>query len=126
MCLKQADWSSVLTATNVNIANSNFEEIFCNILNMEAPMGIVQSRTNYNSWITDETKVLMLERDKARLKAKMTDNVIDWEIYRQLRNECTARQGKDRKKQRKEVFDRIETEKDSAKLFNTVKTLMGV
>ena len=115
-----------MTATNVNIANFNFEEIFCNILNMEAPMGIVQSRTKYNSWITDETKVLLLERDNARLKAKMTDDVNDWEIYRQMRNNCTARQRKDRKKQRKEVFDKIETENDSAKLFNTVKTLMGV
>ena len=89
-------------------------------------MGIVQSRTKYNSWILDVTKVFMLECDNARSKARMTDDVNDWDIYRLKRNDCTARQRRDKKKQRKDLFNKIETENDSAKLFNTVKTLMGV
>ena len=90
--MKQVNWSLVMAATNVDIANSTFEEIVCHSLHTGAPMGIVQSRTQYNSWITDETKVVMLERDKARLKARVTDDGIDWNDYRRLRNDCTARQ----------------------------------
>ena len=82
-----------MSATNVNIVNAAFEEIFCHILNKEAPMGIVQVRTKYNSWITEATKVIMLECDKARLKARMTYNVLDWLDYRKKRNDCTNSRG---------------------------------
>ena len=44
-------------ATNVDVANADFEEIFCHILDTEAPMGIVQARINYNYWITECDKV---------------------------------------------------------------------
>ena len=57
-CLKKfndTDWSSIMSETNVELANSLLEEKIRLIIDSEAPMSTVQLRTRYNRWISDNT-----------------------------------------------------------------------
>ena len=123
--LRVIDWNVILSETDVNIANSKFEDLLGEAIDKAAPMKTVQTRTKFNSWISAETKVKMKERDTARDKAKATDEDLDWTEYRSRRNDCTARQHKDKAKHTKNMFDTIEKEGDSADLFKTTRTILG-
>ena len=95
------------------------------MLDSEAPMRMVQTRTSYNKFIQDSTKVTMAERDRARVAAKLSEKEEDWALYRKLRNRCTALQKSDRVEYYKNVYNHIENEHDSQKLFATTRTLLG-
>ena len=57
---------------NVDVANSTLEERIKSIIHTEAPMRTVQSRTKYNRFISDSTKIAMAARDNARNTARAT------------------------------------------------------
>ena len=124
--IKSADWSSVLTETNVTIANSQFESIYCDILNSEAPMVTIQARTKYNKWISARTKEEMKIRDLAREKAKVTNCDIDWNYFRYMRNLCTKSQKQDKAAYLKATYQRLEDEKDTTNIFGTTRELLGI
>ena len=108
------NWYDVLELQDVNLANSLLEDKISSIMDSEAPLKIIQSRTIYNNWLTVETKNEMLLRDKVREKAKATDRDEDWLEYRCRRNKCTQLQKKDKSDYYKRVYSSIEKEKDSA------------
>ena len=55
---------------NIDIANTLFEDRVAAILESEAPLKVVQQRTKYCKWLTNQTKLLMVDRDFARDVAK--------------------------------------------------------
>ena len=124
--MKAVDWAPVLLETNVTLANSMFEEIYCSILNKEAPMVVIQARTKYNKWITSATKVEMKNRDTARLIAKDTNTDTDWHNFRQLRNLCTKLQRQDRATFFRDTYKRLEEERDTTNIFGITRELLGI
>ena len=122
---KKVDWKEIIVENNVEIVNSKFEEAFCNIVDKEAPFKTIQTRTRYNTWLTEVTKTAMKERDIPRDKAKNTDDPVDWADFRKKRNDCTKRQSEDKRKHFKDLFENIENEKDSNKLFSMTKNLLN-
>ena len=125
MKLGQIDWGLLYEQTNPNIANSILEENILKVLESEAPMGITQQRTHYMKWIKDETKLLMTERDQARECARLTQLNTDWQAYRRLRNICTTALRRDRKEYLSSMYERIEGERDSARLHSLTRQLLG-
>ena len=127
-CLQEfrnQDWSDILAQDNVDVANSLLEDRICAILDMFAPMVTIQTRTRYKNFITDETKTCMELRDNSREVAKRSGDESDWIEFRRLRNLCTSKQRADKKKQLNEIFENIEVEKDTSKLFTISKNLLG-
>ena len=106
--MSQIDWSKVYQADNVNVAYSEFEDNVRRVLDIEAPMVIIQQRTMYQQWLTSMTKQEMVIRDHLREVARISQEEIDWQVYRKQRNKCTALQTKDRKSFLKMKYDRIE------------------
>ena len=86
---RQIDWSDILAQTYISLANSQLEDIICEIMDREAPMKLVQVRSKYRSWVSSETKLEMDKRDKARTLARDSDRDEDWADYMCLRNICT-------------------------------------
>ena len=122
--LKTYNWNEILQMTDVSLANSQLEEWLCEVMDTEAPMRIIQARTHFNNWITDDTKIEMRLRDLARDKARLTDLDSDWQDYRRKRNNCTARQKTDKTKHLKDLYKRIEEVKDSKSFFKTTRELL--
>ena len=124
--VKDTDWNDILEETNTDVANSLFEEKYCNILESIAPMSIVQVRTHYNKWISPETKLEMQQRDSLKNRARQTDLDSDWLLFRQKRNYCTKLQKQDKAKSLRKMFDKIETENDTAALHSSTRELLGL
>ena len=122
---KDTDWTDVLSEFDVNVANAILEEKICSIMNKFAPMRTIQIRKDYKCWLSDVTKVKMLERDAARNLARQSDLDNHWDRYRSLRNECTRLQSCDRKKSLRDTYEKIESEDDSARLFAVTRQLLG-
>ena len=122
---KSMNWMDIMNETNVCVANSMMDEKINYILDIFATFKVVQVRTTYHNWITNTTKVEMALRDAARIQARVTDSEENWQEYRIRRNNCTKLQRADKQKYLNEVYEGIEREDDSAKLFSTTKKLLG-
>ena len=122
---KRVDWSSIHQETNVDLANSLLEQKILEILNFEAPMRVVQTRTNFRKWISEDTKTAMKDRDVLKDVARRTQDREDWRQYRIARNSCTAAQRTDKSKYLKGEFKKLEEENDSGKIFSLTKKLLG-
>ena len=85
----------------------------------------MQVRSSYKSWVCDQTKLAMRDRDLARTRAKASDSEEDWATFREQRNNCTKLLRKDKTSHQKIIFDKIESEKDSSKLFSMTKKLLN-
>ena len=81
------------------------------ILDAEAPMGVIQMRTNYSNWITNETKLKMTERDLQRALARRTQNELERTSYRSLRNSCTRMQKLDKANYLKKSLTKLSLKK---------------
>ena len=53
------------------------------ILNTMAPLKTIQIKSKYNPWISEETKVMMNERDKLHEEACKNG---DWSEFKKIRN----------------------------------------
>ena len=124
--IKEADWTDMMMEMNTDVANSLFEDRYCEILDTVAPMSRVQICTHYNKWISMETKSEMKIRDILRDKARQTDSEADWSLFRQKRNLCTKLQKRDKANSLRDMFDRIETENESAGLHASTRELLGL
>ena len=124
--LKTLDWSKILELDNVDLANSLLEDNLSSIIEKHAPMKTIQARTHYKNWLSDPTKTLMNLRDSAKEKARQSGTEEDWMDFRRQRNQCTAEQKRDKQRHLTELFNMIEDDKDSGKIFATTKELLGM
>ena len=85
----------ILQCNDIETAAKIFQEQFGQILNKHAPVKIFQCRTNYVPYLSDETKILMKERDT--LKEEATKHACEtlFAEYKIKRNEVKARLGVD-------------------------------
>ena len=123
--VKNTDWDSIMLLTNVDVANSQFEEKFCHILDKHAPMSTCQIRTKFNNWITHDTKMEMESRNIAWMKARTTGSTEDWDHYKKCRNLCTKKQKIDKSNYLNNIYTELETETNTAKLFGKTRELLG-
>ena len=56
-----------------------------------APIKTFQTRNQYASWLSEETKTMMVERDNAVKRFSETKNAADWEEARIWRNKVNRR-----------------------------------
>ena len=56
-----------------------------------APVRTIQTRNKYVPWLSEETKLLMQQRDEAQSRAARTKSQEDWKAFKQLRNKVTNR-----------------------------------
>ena len=119
------NWNEISEQTDVNTANSLLESKITEIIESEAPMATVQIRTKYNKYLTNETKTLMIDRDKNREIARRTQETQDWERFKTLRNRCTKEQRKDKTDYLKKQFRKVEDENDTKNLFKMTRNLLG-
>ena len=122
---KSLDWTTLYEQTDVNLANTILEDNILSVIDMEAPMKTVQTRSNYSRWLSDTTKATMSDRDAARDSAVQSDVKEDWDHYRSLRNHCTELQRKDKSDYNRAAYKLIEETNDSSRLHGMTRDLLG-
>ena len=123
--LMNTDWSSLYSLEDVDLANSFLTEKVTEALDRAAPLKIIQNRSNYKSWLSDRTKSVMIERDRAREVARLTKTDRDWGLYKVLRNKCSSLQSKDKKKSEQDAFNDIAERHDTKNLFRRTRKMLN-
>ena len=112
-CINEA----VTACNNLEEAANAFQEIFVHVLDRHAPRKVFHTRKNYAPFISDDTKILIAERDALKEEAtKHSDEELLRE-YRKLRNHVKRRIQDDKTNYYKTKFsDNKMTVKQSWKL----------
>ena len=121
--VQQVRWLDVYLCTDVDKAVKLLSNKITTILDQMAPMKTVQVRTNYNPWLSQQTKDLMIERDRLQKSAAETENQDEWNKYKVLRNHINNRlRTEERQWQKLKISD---CGKDSSKLWKSIKTILN-
>ena len=125
MELQTTDWTDLYNTSNIDIANSILTDRIKALLDSISPMKLVQQRQRYCSWITDETKEKMKERNMKRELARRSGLQSDWDEYKSIRNICTKLQNKEKAKYERDTFEEIIENKDTKKLYIKTRKLLN-
>jgi hypothetical protein len=93
------------------------------ILDAMAPIRTIQIHTRYASWLSDNTKKLLKERNDAQKQASVTKDPDDWRLYKHLRNSATAKMRLEKKNW--ETSKLSSTDHDCGTLWKNVKSFLG-
>ena len=100
--LSQVDWTPVYHCQDVDQAEITFTRLFQAVINIHAPWIQFQQRKAYVPWLTEETKLLMKQRNEWKGIAKQLainnpgvlagdDQVNAWDQYKHFRNKINNR-----------------------------------
>ena len=92
MCIKALSINQkIMRCTDLETASRIFQEEFGKILENHAPVKVLQTRNHYLPYLSDETKLLMEERNALKEEAtKLSDDQL-FNEYKRKRNEVKAR-----------------------------------
>ena len=89
--VQKISWWDLYNCDEVNEAVKLITDKLTLILDKMCPIKMIQIRSKYCSWLSNETKMLMKERDEAQKLASNSKRNTDWIKYKQLRNSVTNR-----------------------------------
>ena len=119
------DWEEMYESTDMNVINDFFETKVLEVLNKMAPMKTFQSRRKNKSWVSQNVKDLMADRNNLWETAKLSGRPEDWSIYKKRRNEVCKELRKDKNKFYEELYNKMEEEKDTKGLYGLTRQLLG-
>lgn len=103
----------------VNLLTNNLTEI----LDKMCPVKLIQIRSKYSPWLSEETKLLMKNRDEAQKAATLTNKNEDWNNYKKLRNKINNRLKVEKKNWQRRKLDNCES--DPSRTWKNVKGWLG-
>ena len=112
----------VTGAKTIDAAAEAFENIFKHILNEHAPMKVFHMRKNYNPYVSEETKELILNRKALQEEAAKTKCKVLKKEFNRLCKETKKAVIKDEEEFYKKGF---EDGVDSSKAWRTANELLG-
>ena len=95
--VKQISWWELYCSQDPEEAATLLTNKLTIILDTMAPLKTIQVRNKYAPWLSQDTKQLMKERNKAQETAAKTRDIDDWRLYKSLRNRTTMRMRQERK-----------------------------
>ena len=99
-CLSKQRWESIGETENVNEMAVHLSELMNSALDECAPLTKITIKPGYKSGLTQEAKVIMTERDKARCRLQKSTSPSEKKIliirYKKMRNKATAQIRKDK------------------------------
>ena len=123
--VKEIDWQKINSINYVNLAYNFLEENLNAALSEHAPIIKVEPGRNRKSWVTDNSRKLIMERDKLKQTACAMDNEDDWSAYRKYRNLVNTKIRKDRKLFLENLYNRADTVRDTRALYRITKENLG-
>ena len=84
--VRKISWFEVYMCNDVNQAGKMVTDKLTAILDIMAPVKLIQVRSNFAPWLSETTKKKIVERNEAQKKATETKLKEDWDEYKRLRN----------------------------------------
>ena len=123
--IKNIDWSSMYKSADISASYGIFDKNILEILDEEAPWINIQLRNNHKSWVSKTLKAKIKVRDLSREKARLSQLPADWQVYKSLRNSCTANLKDEKRSYNKMLFQKFESEKYISNLYKLTKNQLG-
>ena len=101
-------WFDVYSCQDVNIAVHLLTSKLSTALDKYAPVKTIQVRSRYAPWLSDRSKLIMGERDRAQQAAVYCQEPEMWRKYRNLRNTATRSMRDDRNLWEKNQLDNLQ------------------
>ena len=84
-------FNEIFETDDIEVAGDVFTSVFKEILDIHAPIKVIQNRKNYVPYISKELKAAMKTRDDLKLLAANTGTIEDFANYKEKRNEVTSK-----------------------------------
>ena len=94
-----------------------------NILDLMAPIKIIQVRKKYCPWLSETTKLMIKQRNEAQKQANETKSRSDWNYFKTLRNKVNNRLKYEKINWQKDKLD--EFSEDSSQTWKNIKGWLG-
>ena len=116
--IRSLSWWDLYQATDVNKAVDIFTKKVSHVLDQVAPVKTFQTSSKYCPWLTQETKVLIKERNKVQENLSKNKNHENSKKFRKLRNEVTKALRNDKLAWQRQKLETCSN--DSGKLWKNV------
>ena len=123
--LERENWSEIFDITNVDLAYNFFESRVVGILDDMCPYKTIQHRKECKTWLSDETKAMMITRDITRERARESNDTEAWKTYRSQRNLVNRLVNHDRSKHYDDIYSRHCENKDVGAIYKAAKNQIG-
>ena len=123
--VRQIDWEPLYGTNDINIMNDFMETKLSDIYNSEAPLTKIQVRRNYRTWVGEELKGQMRERDQQREIARRSGDREEWQRYKRMRNNVTKMTKNCKNDHFSKLYSKLAAEKNTKEIYGTTKELLG-
>ena len=118
--VENISWWEVYASEDVDVAVDIFTKKLTDILDRMAPVKKFQVRTKYATWLSEDTKEKIKDRDRAQEVAALSGSQEHWSVYKQLRNDLTTVLRKEKLSWEQGKLEQCEQDQDSGKLWKNV------
>ena len=132
--LSQIDWSEVLVCSDLDLATEIFTRKLKSVLDVHAPWVQFQQRKFFCPWLTQETKLMMQQRDQLKQRAKdlakrdISSNHVSeeqqkvWKEFKSLRNKINnTKKNEEHNFKKKKISENLE---NPSATWSTAKSFM--
>ena len=121
--INQLSWLDIYLCTDSNSAVELLSTKITSVLDLMAPMKTFQVRTHYNPWLSQETKILIAERERLHKSAVETKDPEKWTSFKALRNKINNRLRSEERVWQKNKLNYCEN--SSKDLWKNVKNILS-
>ena len=115
--------AEITAIRDIDEAALKFEELFGSILDKHAPVKVFQIRKHYVPYLSEETKLLMEERNCLKDEATLNGDEILLEEFKRKRNEVKVKSQDDQEEYIKKEFDGNQS---SSNMWKSVYKIFGM
>lgn len=110
---------SIYLVNDVDLKVDILNQYLLTLFDRHIPLKTVRITKSKAPWLTDNVRLLMSQRDKAKAKYRKTGNNVHWEYYKQLRNFTNHAISNEKKA----YFNHVSKNKNSKILWKELKSL---
>ena len=111
-----------MNVNDIDEAAEKFKNIFVEVLDKHAPLKVIQVRKNYVPYLSEETKILMKERDTLKIDATKYNDEVLFKEYKKKRKEVKEKLKKDKEEYSNRILDKKGV--SSKEMWKSVKDVL--
>lgn len=119
--LRSIPWNIIYELDNIDSKIDFLNDTITTLLDIHAPFKTYRLTKPYAPWLTDVIKIMIIDRDRALKKYRITNNPRHWKNYKQLRNMVTVAI----KREKKAYYATKLKNKSSKEIWSTLKNILN-
>lgn len=122
--LSMINFNDIYESQDVNFCVNELSTRFEQLLNLHAPLKLIQCRKSYVPWLSEDTKRLFKQRDDMKNRANSSRSTSDITAFRQFRNYVNRCKNRNKKEYIKSKIENTRLSNDSNLMWKNIKSLL--